>query len=112
MDSKYLASSAGTSGVSETPQQSQPAAPQKVSPMMRAASAAVGNGLKGMYKKLDSAGFNAGEEFVVAIREGQRQNADIVLGDRDVEVTLRRVTEGLAQTGECPVRNQSSSSCA
>lgn len=42
------------------------------SPMMQAAGAAVGNSIKGMYKKLDSAGFNAGEEFVIAIREGQK----------------------------------------
>jgi pheromone shutdown protein TraB len=67
-------------------------------PMMRAASIAVGNSIKGMYKKLDSAGFQAGEEFVVAIREGQLIGSDIVLGDRDVEVTLRRLTEGLTQT--------------
>ena len=67
-------------------------------PMMRAASQVVGNSIKGMYKKLDSAGFQAGEEFVVAIREGQKIGSDIVLGDRDVEVTLRRVTEGLART--------------
>lgn len=51
-----------------------------------------------MYKKLDSAGFNAGEEFVIAIREGQKQGADIVLGDRDVEVTLQRVAEALSKT--------------
>jgi hypothetical protein len=44
----------------------------KPNPMVRAAGAAVGNSIKGMYKKLDSAGFNAGEEFVVAIREGQK----------------------------------------
>lgn len=44
----------------------------KPSPMMQAAGAAVGNSIKGMYKKLDSAGFNAGEEFVIAIREGQK----------------------------------------
>jgi hypothetical protein len=70
----------------------------KPNPVMRAASVAVGNSIKGMYKKLDTAGFNAGEEFVVSIREGQSMGADIILGDRDVEVTLRRLTEGLAQT--------------
>mmetsp|Transcript_34518 Transcript_34518/g.83302 ORF Transcript_34518/g.83302 Transcript_34518/m.83302 type:complete len:554 (+) Transcript_34518:109-1770(+) len=67
-------------------------------PIMRAAAAAVGNSIKGMYKQLDSAGFESGEEFVVAIREGQKLGSDIVLGDRDVEVTLRRLTEGLAKT--------------
>jgi hypothetical protein len=67
-------------------------------PIMRAASAAVGNSLKGMYKKMDSAGFQSGEEFVVAIREGQNIGSAIVLGDRDVEVTLGRLTEALART--------------
>ncbi|KAG7354393.1 TraB family protein [Nitzschia inconspicua] len=66
--------------------------------LMKAASAAVGKSIKGMYKKLDSAGLESGEEFVVAITEGRKLGADIVLGDRDVEVTLRRVTEGLAKT--------------
>lgn len=46
----------------------------------------------------NSSGFSAGEEFVVAVREGQKLGSAIVLGDRDVEVTLRRLTEALAQT--------------
>jgi hypothetical protein len=66
--------------------------------MMKAASAAVGRSIKSMYTKLDSAGFESGEEFVVAINEGRKLGADIVLGDRDVEVTLRHVTEALAKT--------------
>ena len=65
---------------------------------LQAGSAAVGNAIKGMYSKLNSSGFNAGEEFVVAVREGQKIGSSIVLGDRDVEVTLRRLTEALAQT--------------
>jgi hypothetical protein len=67
-------------------------------PVMKAATAAVGKQLKGMYSRLDSAGFDSGEEFVRAVQEGKKLGADIVLGDRDVEVTLRRVTEGLART--------------
>ncbi len=74
------------------------AQPARPNPLMRAASAAVGNSIKGMYKNLDSAGFESGEEFVTAIREGRRLGSDIVLGDRDVEVTLRRLTEGLVKT--------------
>ena len=74
------------------------AADSEPNPVMKAATAAVGSSIKGMYKKLDSAGFQAGEEFVVAMREGQRIGSDIVLGDRDVEVTLRRVAESLART--------------
>ena len=99
-------SSLGMAFAGEATSQSQPTGAASPSantsnmpnPMMRAASQVVGNSIKGMYKKLDSAGFQAGEEFVVAIREGQKIGSDIVLGDRDVEVTLRRVTEGLART--------------
>lgn len=65
---------------------------------LQAGSVAVGNAIKGMYSKLNSSGFSAGEEFVVAVREGQKLGSAIVLGDRDVEVTLRRLTEALAQT--------------
>eukprot|EP00536_Pseudo-nitzschia_multiseries_P017670 jgi/Psemu1/328612/estExt_fgenesh1_pg.C_17150001 len=67
-------------------------------PVMKAATAAVGKQIKGLYSRLDSAGFDSGEEFVTAVREGKKIGADIVLGDRDVEVTLQRVTEGLAKT--------------
>ena len=70
----------------------------KPNPLMKAASAAVGNQIRGMYKKMDAAGFQAGEEFVVAIREGQMIGSDIVLGDRDVEVTLQRLTNALSRT--------------
>ena len=58
----------------------------------------VGDAIKSMYSKLDDEGFKAGEEFVIAIREGLALNAAIVLGDRDVEVTLRRLTEALSKT--------------
>ena len=51
-----------------------------------------------MYKNLDQAGFKPGEEFLLAVKEGQSIGADIVLGDRDVEVTLRRLTQALAVT--------------
>jgi len=59
---------------------------------------AVGSALRGMYKNLNKAGFKPGEEFLYAVREGRAIGADIVLGDRDVEVTLRRLTEALAVT--------------
>ena len=71
---------------------------ESFNPVMQAATVAVGKQLKGLYSRLDSAGFDSGEEFVRAVKEGQKLGADIVLGDRDVEVTLRRVTEGLAKT--------------
>mmetsp|Transcript_22626 Transcript_22626/g.53400 ORF Transcript_22626/g.53400 Transcript_22626/m.53400 type:complete len:427 (+) Transcript_22626:88-1368(+) len=71
---------------------------QMQNPVMKAATAAVGKQIKGLYSRLDSAGFDSGEEFVTAVREGKKIGADIVLGDRDVEATLRRVTEGLTKT--------------
>jgi len=66
--------------------------------MLQAGAKLVGESIKTMYSKLDSEGFKAGEEFVLAIREGLAINAAIVLGDRDVEVTLRRLTEALSKT--------------
>mmetsp|Transcript_4123 Transcript_4123/g.11899 ORF Transcript_4123/g.11899 Transcript_4123/m.11899 type:complete len:417 (-) Transcript_4123:64-1314(-) len=93
------ATSASPSSVATAPPPPSPSPPPaRPNPVMRAASQAVGNSIKGMYKKLDSAGFQAGEEFVIAIQEGQKIGSDIILGDRDVEVTLQRVTEGLAKT--------------
>ena len=77
---------------------SKPPKENKNNPIMKAATAAVVKQLKGLYSRLDSAGFDSGEEFVTAVKEGQKLGADIVLGDRDVEVTLRRITEGLAKT--------------
>jgi pheromone shutdown protein TraB len=61
-------------------------------------AAAVGNAIRGMYKSLNQAGFNPGDEFVEAVREGRRIGADIVLGDRDVQVTLRRLVQALQVT--------------
>ena len=66
--------------------------------VLNAGAKVVGDAIKSMYSKLDDEGFKAGEEFVVAIREGLAINAAVVLGDRDVEVTLRRLTEALSKT--------------
>ena len=38
------------------------------------------------------------KKFVVAVREGLNVGSKIILGDRDVEVTLRRLTDALSQT--------------
>ncbi len=54
--------------------------------------------MKGMYGKLESEGFKAGDEFAMSVREGLAIGSTIVLGDRDVEVTLRRLTQALAKT--------------
>ena len=67
---------------------------------LQAGSQAVGKAISGLYKKLEAEGFSAGEEFVVAIKEGLALSppATIVLGDRDVDVTLQRLTEALSKT--------------
>jgi pheromone shutdown protein TraB len=51
-----------------------------------------------MYTKLESEGFKAGDEFATSVREGLAIGATIVLGDRDVEVTLRQLTRDLTKT--------------
>ena len=58
----------------------------------------VGNAMKGMYGKLESEGFKAGDEFAMSVREGLAIGSTIVLGDRDVEVTLQRLTTALTKT--------------
>ena len=58
----------------------------------------VGNAMKGMYGKLESEGFKAGDEFARSVREGLYLGSTIVLGDRDVEVTLKRLTRAITKT--------------
>jgi len=66
--------------------------------VLQASSQLVGNGIKSLYKKLESDGFSAGEEFSTAAQEGISIGSTIVLGDQDVDVTLRRLTEALSRT--------------
>jgi pheromone shutdown protein TraB len=94
---QQLVASASFAGPSALAPSSKPSKGDN-NPLMQAATVAVGNSIKSMYKKLDTVGFDSGEEFINAIKEGRKLGSDIVLGDRDVEVTLRRVTEGLAKT--------------
>jgi hypothetical protein len=65
---------------------------------MQSSANVVGNALRGLYKKLESEGIDAGQEFAAAIKEGLAQGATIVLGDQDVDVTLRRLTRALTRT--------------
>jgi pheromone shutdown protein TraB len=51
-----------------------------------------------MYSNLSSSGFQPGEEFAEAIRSGREIGATIVLGDQDVQITLRRLAEALSMT--------------
>ena len=64
---------------------------------VKVAGAGLGRLIGGMYRQLDSAGFSSGEEFRVAIEEGVRGGANIVLGDRDVDVTLNRLAQAVGK---------------
>ena len=66
--------------------------------LVDAGSKVVGDSVKSMYTKLESEGYKAGDEFATSVREGLAIGATIVLGDRDVEVTLRRLTRALTKT--------------
>lgn len=99
-----LSDAVQTSSQQDAVPQAAAAAPKTKNPfnikekVLNKASQAVGNGIKGLYKKLESDGFSAGEEFVVAVREGLNVGSKIILGDQDVEITLRRLTEALTKT--------------
>ncbi|CAM9129561.1 unnamed protein product [Choristocarpus tenellus] len=62
------------------------------------AAVIVGKTISKMYESMDKLGFVSGQEFTVAIREAKVLRAKILLGDRDVNVTLRRLTEALRVT--------------
>lgn len=51
----------------------------------------IGVGLSSFYKLLSYRGFHPGKEFQVAIEEGKKVGAKIVLGDQDIDTTLRQM---------------------
>jgi TraB/PrgY/gumN family len=69
------------------------------------AGAAVGKAVQGMYSNLSNSGFSPGEEFAAAIRAAREIGATIVLGDQDVQVTLRRLAQALSVTDLQPLLN-------
>lgn len=58
----------------------------------------VGSALKSFYKSIENMGFTPGGEFKAAVEEGRKVGAKILLGDRDVDVTLNRLSQALAST--------------
>lgn len=66
--------------------------------VQNAGKALVGGALRDMYKNLESQGFSAGEEFVIAVKEGLTIGSTIILGDRDVDVTLDHLTTAFRKT--------------
>lgn len=84
--------------VTSTPIPTNPSYSNPTSPIIDLGSKYVGSAVKNMYGKLESEGFKAGDEFAMSVREGLAIGSTIVLGDRDVEVTLRRLTKALSKT--------------
>ena len=64
-----------------------------------AAAAAAGQLSRGaaFQKSLEDKGFEVGGEFVAAIEEAQLLNATVLLGDRDINITIERVKEAEAE---------------
>ncbi|CAM9490292.1 unnamed protein product [Ascophyllum nodosum] len=61
-------------------------------------AAALGSAISNMYRTLDQKGLSSGQEFTVALREAGNCGAKILLGDRNVKLTLRRLSEALRST--------------
>jgi pheromone shutdown protein TraB len=94
---------ATTSGVASSPVVVQEANADKSKPKQNGflsglGAAVVGKGIKSMYQKLGNEGFQPGEEFIIAIKEGQKIGSAVVLGDQDVDVTLRRLAQAIRET--------------
>lgn len=68
---------------------------------------AAGTGVKALYSKLGDMGFSGGAEMIAAAQEGKRIGATILLGDRDKDITLRRLGEALAATISSPAPSSS-----
>lgn len=66
--------------------------------MVDVSSKAVGAALGQFYKSIEKLGLEAGGEFKAAVEEGRKLNSKILLGDRDVDITLNRLTVALSQT--------------
>jgi pheromone shutdown protein TraB len=54
-----------------------------------------GKGLSQFYNSVEKLGFVAGGEFKAAVEEARRLGAPVLLGDRDVDVTLQRLVAAL-----------------
>lgn len=64
----------------------------------RGAGAILGSSLRQFYNSVEKLGFKAGGEFSAAVEEGKAVGARILLGDRDVNLTLERLAMAIGQT--------------
>lgn len=58
----------------------------------------LGKALGQLYGSIEKLGFTSGGEFKAAIEEGRAIGANVLLGDRDVEVTLQRLAKAISKT--------------
>lgn len=58
----------------------------------------VGKVLQSFYKSVENLGFEAGGEFKAAVEEGRACGARILLGDRDVDITLQHLALAFQST--------------
>jgi len=58
----------------------------------------LGKALGQLYGSIEKLGFTSGGEFKAAIEEGRAIGSKILLGDRDVEVTLQRLAKAISKT--------------
>lgn len=58
----------------------------------------MGMGLSGFYRLLATQGLQPGQEMKVAIAEGKKAGAKIVLGDQDIDVTMKHFGEQMSMT--------------
>lgn len=65
-------------------------------------------GISQMYGNLSRQGFKPGQEFVVAVKEGQNVGADIILGDQDMGVTMQRLAQAAQMTDYSKLQNPNS----
>jgi pheromone shutdown protein TraB len=75
-----------------------PAPPSEDSWPLRLGGSLLAFILRGMYKLAARRGFKPGEEFVLAVKEGQRVGAAVVVGDMDEDVIVRRLAQALLKT--------------
>eukprot|EP01038_Epipyxis_sp_PR26KG_P015009 gene15009-20194_t len=63
--------------------------------IQRVAGSLLGNALSQFYKSVEKLGFTAGGEFKAAVEESRNVGARILLGDRDVDITLERLATAI-----------------
>eukprot|EP00607_Mallomonas_marina_P010747 CAMPEP_0182422712 /NCGR_PEP_ID=MMETSP1167-20130531/8466_1 /TAXON_ID=2988 /ORGANISM="Mallomonas Sp, Strain CCMP3275" /LENGTH=355 /DNA_ID=CAMNT_0024601001 /DNA_START=54 /DNA_END=1119 /DNA_ORIENTATION=+ len=63
-----------------------------------AAGAVLGKALSSFYKSIEKLGFTPGAEFAAAVEVGRQIGARILLGDRDVDITLQHVSQAILDT--------------